>query len=1082
MVKEFNPSDIFDQLRESGLDPSIFNKIDEGGFPKAPNFLEWSVGPQFLNTSILPKQVEIGTKLFCDYCPDCSVPGYIDTLFDQTIGNIKNNIVFLEHGKCPSCSLTRFELLKTGKLLYRNELVGSCGQRCIPKDALVYSDRGIIEMSDVEVWDDLSHGHVAKKIDSGVLPSLRITTKFNYTLTGAKETHIVPVLRQDPEFHKMTAKMRSTRKFKKEIKIEHILMKDCQVGDLLLLHKANLWAKRPFEFEPFEFVPHKQAHNQKTFSFPTEVTPDLARLLGYMVADGDYCRKYNVRVVTSNEDTEADVKRCFLGVFGEEPKLDEARKFTYTDDYYKSWVLNGIEAVEWFRHIGLKPVTARDKEIPACILQSPKEIVCEFLAGLYGADGNIFNDQGNVRVQYSSVSKRLIKQVRVVLLNLGIVTRCDRNESPKFGKSIDYSVEAEEGKQSYFLATKDAKYVEIFRNNVKVVEKKKIATLAESHLSGHTEYHTPYGAFREYGYEKWHPSLQALVEQGYYPVPITKIEDGPDLDMADVMIPGTNLYTADSFINHNSGKSKLVAMLATYINHRYLKLASPMRTFNQSSGDMFLGTFSGLTMDQCNRNLWSPFRAFMDASPWFQKYHRFLKDQEKKLGVELYHDLQNSITYIHKNLHWYSTGSEARKMRGDTRIFAAIDELGWMNSDESKSDQTFMNADAVYTALVNSLTTIRTKYNNVFSADNYDLPPPIMANVSSPSSAKDKIMRLTKDASRNTRILAFNAPTWEMNPDFNYEDLREEFAHYDDLTFNRDFGAEPPLAANPFLSEPKLVDKIATGEEFKGFDVTLFTAKDNFDDTFKSARMNLKRGDKVIPRMATFDLGYRKNGLSICVFSLTPESKPKLDFAIAITPDPKLKIRVNVVDVFESFTMPLVTNFNIKHAFFDRWQSLDQIERLKILEVDAQMHSLTYKEMESVRGSIITQSVTIPRMEKPMTEYAKEYVDDKFVSQEGSAQLGIQLLTVRDMGHKMIKPLLGDDDIFRAFCLGVVKLSDPNIKKDYMEVVETKSGHRVACLGTLRFRSDESGMQHGGLGTVEGAEGRVLGTVRTRKN
>ena len=128
-MTEFNPSDIFDQLKESGLDPSIFNTIDETGFPKAPNFLEWAVGPQYLNTLILPKQIEMGTKLFCEYCPDCSNPGYIDQLFDQTIGNIKNNVVFLEHGVCPCCTATRWELIAKGSLVFRNELVGCAGQR-----------------------------------------------------------------------------------------------------------------------------------------------------------------------------------------------------------------------------------------------------------------------------------------------------------------------------------------------------------------------------------------------------------------------------------------------------------------------------------------------------------------------------------------------------------------------------------------------------------------------------------------------------------------------------------------------------------------------------------------------------------------------------------------------------------------------------------------------------------------------------------------------------------------------------------------------------------------------------------------
>lgn len=657
-MEEFNPSDLFKQLSDNNLDPSIFNTIDETGFDKAPNFLEWAIGAKFLNTLVLPKQIEIATKLFNEWCPDCSNPGYLDNLFDQSVGNIKSNVVFLEYGVCPQCKITRWELFENKKLVFYNELVASVGQR--------------------------------------------------------------------------------------------------------------------------------------------------------------------------------------------------------------------------------------------------------------------------------------------------------------------------------------------------------------------------------------------------------------------------------------GGKSKLVAMIATYVNHCFLKIPNPLRAFNQTSGEMLLGTFSGLTLDQCHRNLWNPFRAFMDASPWFQNYNRFLKAQEKNLGIELIHELQNSITYLHKNIHWYSTGSEARKMRGDTRIFAAIDELGWMVADETKPNLLMMNADQVYIALANSLITMRTKFKQVFKDDNFDIPPIVMANISSPSSAKDKIMRLLKDAKKNSRILAVHAPTWEMNPDFTYSSLREEFAHMDELAFNRDFGAEPPLAANPFLSEPRMIDKIAVGEPFVNIDVHKINKEDSFGDLYKTANFLLKKGDKVVPRMITFDLGYRKNSLAFCMFSLTAEHKPKLDLAVVVDPEPDRKLRVNVVDFFENFTVPLVENFNIKHAFFDRWQSLDQIERLRIMEVDAKMHSLSYKEMESVRGLIISQSITIPKLEKPMQEYVKDYVDDKPISANPTAQLGIQLLTVRDMGHKMTKPLLGDDDIFRAFCLGIVNIANPDYKKSYMEATELATGHRVAHLGTIRHASMGGGNMGMGVATVEGEDGRTIGSIRGR--
>jgi hypothetical protein len=655
-MEEFSPYDIFEELKKNNLDPSVFSSLDERQFPPAPNFLEFCIGPQFLNTRILPKQIEVGSKLFLDYCPRCSAPGYIDRLFDQSIGNIKDNVAFLERGVCPKCKATRWELVDSKELVWRNECAIAAGQR--------------------------------------------------------------------------------------------------------------------------------------------------------------------------------------------------------------------------------------------------------------------------------------------------------------------------------------------------------------------------------------------------------------------------------------GGKSKLVGLLANYVLHRLLKIPNPLAFFNQPSGEILVGTFAGLTLDRSYKNLWIPFKGFMDSSPWFQHYHKYLKDEGKKLGVELFHELKDSITYSCKQLHFHTMGSESRKARGDSRVFSACDEVGWMLAD--KNDSTFMNADELYTALSNSLVTMRTKRRKIWSPDNFDMPPMLMCNVSSPSSAKDKIMRLYKDSKKNSRILGMNIPSWEMNPDFTYGSLREEFSHMDEKTFMRDFGAEPPIAANPFVDDPRLVDKIASGEPFEGFSVAERIEKDGSGDSYKTLEFRLGKADRLTPRMAAFDLGFKKNDLAICLFSIDEDGRPRLDFAVSVHPEPDC--RINIASIFENFTRPLVENFKIKHAFFDRWNSLDQVERLKIMEVDAKMHSLTYKEFDSVRGTIFSQAVRIPALRKSMMDYVKEYKENDSASiGDAAAQLGIQLLTVRDLGHKVIKPLMGNDDIFRAFCLGVVNLSDPAVKKQYQNVVQLNTQHRVAHLGTIRIRRHGGAGGPSSMGSMEGDNGLPLGSVRSRR-
>ena len=128
-MAKLDVNDIFGALKSSSIDPGVFEKIDERDFEKAPNFISWVTSPKFLNTSVLPRQVEIATKLMTEWCPRCSKPGYINTLFDQSLGNIRDNIIFLEHGVCPKCKVTRYELVTKGESRLYTELVNRAGQR-----------------------------------------------------------------------------------------------------------------------------------------------------------------------------------------------------------------------------------------------------------------------------------------------------------------------------------------------------------------------------------------------------------------------------------------------------------------------------------------------------------------------------------------------------------------------------------------------------------------------------------------------------------------------------------------------------------------------------------------------------------------------------------------------------------------------------------------------------------------------------------------------------------------------------------------------------------------------------------------
>ena len=61
-----------------------------------------------------------------------------------------------------------------------------------------------------------------------------------------------------------------------------------------------------------------------------------------------------------------------------------------------------------------------DKEVPESVTLGSREVVSAFIRGLFDADGHMQKTRSTV--EYTSVSRTLIRQVQMMLLNLGIIS------------------------------------------------------------------------------------------------------------------------------------------------------------------------------------------------------------------------------------------------------------------------------------------------------------------------------------------------------------------------------------------------------------------------------------------------------------------------------------------------------------------------------------------------------------------------------------------------------------------------------------------------------------------------------------
>lgn len=1071
-VSDFDPLKMIEDSINNGFDPAMATEIDERDLNWCPNIWQWITDPDYLGiTTIYPIQMQVLLKLMGDVCPYCSDWEFYLKDFEVTmdIGNIRDRIQLLEFGKCPKCGKTRCDQYADGLWLFPNELDLLWGMRCQSDAAWVFTSKGLKRLKEVQVGDTLTHGMTTKKYDSGTLPSLILTTDMNWTLVGSKESHIVPILNAD-------------------LDLEYKLIKECKVDDILVLHSPDLWPKARYQLPIFDREKLDHGQQAKDFNFPTEVGPDLARLLGYLVSNGQYTKKYSLRFSSSDSATDEDFIRCCRSVFGEEPSLTDYRECK-TTEFCKCWSINGIAIMEWLEFIGLNPNTAQNKVIPDFILRSPKEIVCEFLAGLFEGDGGLYvedvDKRKKVLLYYTSASKTLIEQVRLLLLNMGIVTNLSKFISNGYSKANTYlgdinQAEDVDTKYGYRLATKCAKFIEIFKDNVRLVSKDKLEALSQLSKKGRVRYHTLLGDF-QLGTKRCPEKVTALAKQGYFFVKIKDIKDGPDLPMMDVHIPETNIYTADGFVHHNSGKSAIVGILSSYQLHRLLKIPDPASYYNLLKGSLLVMRFVALTAGQANESLWHQFTRSVETCAWFGQYHDFLKHHEKRMGVELNKWLTQSFGYVHKKLTGYYLGASIDTSRGRTAVGSFFDEIGWwLGHDQSKR----ANPHETYQAYQKASRTIRNAAASRFASGQYDTPTAIMACASSTSSKTDYIMHLIKLAKKDTRRVASHKASWEVNPEFaaNPDELKaEREANY--KTYLRDYGSIPPFADSPFFDNEDAILRLAT-LPIPEWNVSVEVGNVGYYLNAEKVEKNTS-----VPYCLAIDLGHSECGYAAALLKLKENDFSTIQVAglFAIYPSKKKGESVDMSRSFIHFIKYLCGVLPIRLIVYDQWQSKSQIQELQGLKISAEQYSLSYTDFTFFRTQVLQAKLEFPETELPIGDIDKSPDShQEILYTRPYLHFLWQMLSVSEVGRKIGKGA-GHDDLFRAVVLGCKFLWDDDYRRDFEYkqgmLLDRRLGKgRLAISGGTRsgqmFSMTSSGGYNATLATPQG--GRTIGAVITR--
>ncbi len=293
--------------------------------------------------------------------------------------------------------------------------------KCLTPDAQVYTDKGVKTIG--ELMDpDLAPGFHAD--DSVVLATkdgpMRISQVYvspesptremelGHTGLRLRGTHQHPVLTLTPQFE-----------------LEWKALSQVQTGDRVAVARGQeMWpaAAPKFDFEP------NLTWAKKDLNYPKEMTPEVARLLGYMTSEGCMTAE-RFRFCNSDEDVFADFVRCVETVFGTDASRNVSERINEktgvtTQMFEACWT----NAVRFLQNAGLGFEYSGEKRVPASIMGSPRELVIEFLRAYFEGDAHV-----STHVCASSASRELLSDVQLLLLNMGMLPLLRRH--PIAGKN-----------------------------------------------------------------------------------------------------------------------------------------------------------------------------------------------------------------------------------------------------------------------------------------------------------------------------------------------------------------------------------------------------------------------------------------------------------------------------------------------------------------------------------------------------------------------------------------------------------------------------------------------------------------------
>ncbi len=446
--------------------------------------------------------------------------------------------------------------------------VGPAGTgKCIAGRSLVLTDRGMVRIGSLAVGlerdetDSIAvtvHGldgtePASLVYSGGVADTFVITTKFGYSIEVT------------PEHPLLVRTSNGALEWRRADALEY--------GDTVALQRGQrMWGNTTqVDF----FYDRKSPQDHSRLIAIGHLDEDLGYFMGILTGDGNLTARNRIGLSSIEPEVVAAFKRTAnrfnLHVFRNYNDRFEGRD-------QPDHIIASSQLYQLLIHLGFSTRTSPHKHIPRSILRAPEGVVRAFLRGLYDTDGSI--ERNNV-VSLTLTSERLIREVQIALLNLGIVSTKNVKHGRYRGRPhishrlviAGAEVERFFDLVGFAVQRKCSLALPSVRNSnvdlIPFVGPQLVAAIRSTTLT-----HEEHGRFDDYRRGRRRPSygkladlvgllearqadpvllapLQEVLRRQLLFLPVVSILPGRAL-VYDLTVPGSHSFVANGFVNHNS--------------------------------------------------------------------------------------------------------------------------------------------------------------------------------------------------------------------------------------------------------------------------------------------------------------------------------------------------------------------------------------------------------------------------------------------------------------------------------------------------------------------------------------------------